>query len=68
MLNEEAEKRGRTPPPPPPMAGLESDPTEQDKMDCLEDQLMWADRNQLLHRFQQFFDAMPPSGWTRIAK
>lgn len=68
MLGEEAEKRGRTPPPPPPMAGLDHDPTEEDKMDCLEDQLIWADRNNLLHRIQQFFDAMPSSAWSRLEK
>jgi hypothetical protein len=68
MLGEEAEKRGKTPPPPPPMSGIEEDPTEQDKMDCLEDQLIWADRNNLLHRIQMFFDAMPSSAWTYFDK
>jgi len=28
----------------------------------------WADRNNLLHRIQMFFDAMPPSAWVRIEK
>jgi len=68
MLGEEAEKRGKTPPPPPPTAGLDHDPTEEEKLDCLEEQLIWADRNSLLHRIQQFFDAMPPSGWSRLEK
>ena len=62
MLEEEAEKRGKTPPPPPPTPGLEHDPNEQDMIDCLEEQIVWADRNNLLHRVQMFFDAMPPSG------
>lgn len=63
ILEEEAEKRGKTPPPPPVTHGLESDPTEQDKMDCLDEQTIWADRNNLLHRVQMFFQSMPPSGW-----
>lgn len=63
MLEEEAEKRGKTPPPPPPTPGLEHDPTDQDRMDRLDEQIVWADRNNLLHRIQMFFDAMPPSGW-----
>ena len=65
MLEEEAEKRGKTPPPSPITPGLESTPTEQDKMDCLDEQAIWADRNNLLHRVQMFFDALPPSGWVR---
>jgi len=65
MLEEEAEKRGKTPPPQPITYGLESTPSEQDKMDCLDAQAVWADRNNLLHRVQMFFDAMPPSGWVR---
>jgi hypothetical protein len=64
MLMEEAEKRGRTPPPPPLLHGLESDPTDADRMERLDEQVIWADHNQLLHRVQMFFDAMPPSGWT----
>ena len=32
------------------------------------DQVAWADRNSLLHRIQMFFQAMPPSGWTRLKK
>jgi hypothetical protein len=66
MLEEEAEKRGKSPPPPPLTHGLEHDPTEQEKMECLDEQAAWADRNNLLHRIQMFFDAMPSSGWTRI--
>ena len=65
MLAEEAEKRGRTPPPPPLWHGLEQDPTEQDRMDRLDEQVVWADRNNLLHRVQMFFDAMPPSAWMK---
>ena len=63
-LSEEAEKRGKTPPPPPIWHGLDQEPTEQDRMDRLDEQVVWADRNNLLHRVQMFFDAMPPSGWT----
>jgi len=33
------------------------------RMDRLDEQVIWADRNNLLHRIQMFFDAMPPSGW-----
>jgi hypothetical protein len=68
MLQEEAEKRGKTPPPPPPSSNIDHDPTEQDKMDCLDEQAIWADRNKLLHRMQMFFDTMPLSGWTRTKK
>jgi len=68
MLEEEAEKRGKTPPPPPLTHGLEHDPTEEEKMACLDEQVVWADRNNLLHRIQMFFDAMPPSGWNRSDK
>jgi hypothetical protein len=42
----------------------EQDPTEDDRMERLDEQVVWADRNNLLHRVQMFFDAMPPSGWT----
>lgn len=66
MLEEEAEKRGKTPPPPPLTFALDHDPTEQEKIDCLVKQIVWADRNMLLHRVQMFFDAMPPSCWNRI--
>jgi hypothetical protein len=63
-LQEEAEKRGRTPPPPPLLHGLEADPTtEEQRMERLDEQVIWADRNNLLHQIQMFFDAMPPSGW-----
>lgn len=64
MLVEEAEKRGKTPPPPPLWHGLEDDPSEDDRMERLDEQVVWADRNSLLHRIQMFFDAMPPSGWS----
>jgi hypothetical protein len=63
QLSEEAEKRGKTPPPPPLWHGLERDPTEEDRMDRLDEQVVWADRNNLLHRVQMFFDAMPSSAW-----
>ena len=62
-MTEEAEKRGRTPPPPPLWHGLDQDPTEEDRMERLDEQVVWADRNNLLHRVQMFFDAMPSSGW-----
>jgi hypothetical protein len=68
MLEEEAEKRGKTPPPPPLVHALDHDPTEEEKTDRLREQVAWADRNQLLHRIQMFFDAMPSSGWTRKSK
>jgi hypothetical protein len=68
MLEEEAEKRGKTPPPPPLLHGLESTPSLADKMERLDEQAAWAERNNLLHRIQMFFDAMPASGWTRKAK
>ena len=63
MLEEEAEKRGKTPPPPPLTHGLEHDPTEEEKLERLGEQVAWAERNNLLHRVQMFFDAMPASGW-----
>jgi hypothetical protein len=63
MLSEEAEKRGKTPPPAPLIHGLEADPTLDDRMERLDEQVAWADQNQLLHRVQMFFDAMPASGW-----
>jgi hypothetical protein len=63
MLSEEAEKRGRTPPPAPLVHGLEDEITDADRMERLDEQVIWADRNQLLHRVQMFFDAMPASGW-----
>jgi hypothetical protein len=64
MLAEEAEKRGKTPPPAPLVHGdLEADPTEESRMERLDQQVAWADHNQLLHRVQMFFDAMPSSGW-----
>jgi hypothetical protein len=65
MLEEEAERRGKTPPPPPLSYALDHLPTEADKIECLRSQLAWADRNNLLHRVQMFFDAMPPSAWNR---
>jgi hypothetical protein len=60
MLEEEAEKRGKTPPPPPLTHGLDHDPTEEEKVERLREQLNWADRNTLLHQIQMFFEAMPP--------
>ena len=68
MLEEEAEKRGKTPPPPPLIYGLEQDPTDDDRVERLREQVAWADRNNLLHRVQMFFDAMPSSGWNRRGK
>jgi hypothetical protein len=67
MLEEEAEKRGKTPPPPPLTHGLDHDPTVEDKVERLREQLNWADHNNLLHRIQMFFDAMPPSGWEKLS-
>ena len=64
QLSEEAEKRGKTPPPPPLWHGLDHEPTQDDRMERLDEQVVWADRNNLIHRVQMFFDAMPPSGWT----
>jgi hypothetical protein len=66
MLEEEAEKRGKTPPPPPLTHALDHDPTEEEKIERLAEQLQWADRNMLLHRIQMFFDAVPSSGWNRL--
>ena len=63
QLAEEAERRGKTPPPPPLVHGLEDIPTEQDRMERLDEQIVWADHNNLLHRVQMFFDAMPSSAW-----
>jgi hypothetical protein len=64
MLSEEAEKRGKSPPPTPLVhGGLEAEATEADRMDRLDEQVAWADHNQLLHKVQMFFDAMPGSGW-----
>jgi hypothetical protein len=68
MLVEEAEKRGRTPPPPPFTYSLDHEPTEADKVARLREQVAWADRNQLLHRVQMFFDALPSSGWNRTKR
>lgn len=68
MLEEEAERRGKTPPPPPLTYGLDHEPTEEDKIDRLREQVVWADRNNLLHRIQMFFDAMPSSGWNRLER
>ena len=66
MLQEEAEKRGRTPPPPPRSSALDHEPTLDDMVECLREQVAWADRNQLLHRIQDFFDHLPPSCWERF--
>jgi hypothetical protein len=65
MLEEEAEKRGKTPPPPPLVFDVEREVTDEDKTQRLREQVAWADRNNLLHRVQMFFEAMPPSGWER---
>ena len=67
ILEEEAEKRGKTPPPPPLTHGLEHDPTEEEKVERLREQLNWADRNTLLHQIQMFFEAMPPSAWEKLS-
>ena len=32
------------------------------------EQLAWADRNNLLHKVQMFFDAMPTSCWERLER
>ena len=66
QLAEEAERRGKTPPPPPLVHGIDDIPTEQDRMDSLDEQVVWADRNNLLHRVQMFFDAMPSSAWIKV--
>jgi hypothetical protein len=68
QLLEEAEKRGKTPPPPPLTFALDHEVTEEDKSERLREQVAWADRNNLLHRVQMFFEAMPSSSWTRKAK
>jgi hypothetical protein len=68
MLEEEAEKRGRTPPPPPLTYALDHEPTEDDKIERLKEQLAWADRNKLLHRVQMFFDEMPASAWNQLGR
>ena len=68
LLQEEAEKRGKTPPPAPLVHGLDSEPTEAERMERLDEQVAWADHNQLLHKVQMFFDAMPPSGWQEIER
>jgi len=65
MLEEEAERRGKTPPPPPMTHALDHEPTEDDKVERLREQVVWADRNNLLHRVQEFFDRMPTSCWVR---
>jgi hypothetical protein len=62
-LLEEAEKRGKTPPPAPLEHGLEADPTEDDRIERLDEQVIWADRNTLLHVVKTFLDAIPASGW-----
>ena len=68
MLEEEAEKRGKTAPPPPLTHGLEHELTEKDRLERLREQVSWADRNNLLHRIQMFFEAMPPSAWEKLSQ
>lgn len=68
LLEEEAERRGKTPPPPPMTHVLDHEPTVEDKMERLEEQVVWADRNNLLHRVQDFFERMPTSCWVRSGK
>ena len=65
MLVEEAERRGQTPPPAPLVFDVEREITDEDKTQRLREQVAWADRNNLLHRVQMFFEAMPASGWQR---
>ena len=66
MIEEEAERRGKTPPPPPLLHGFEEVLTAVDQMARFDAQVLWADRNNLLHRVQMFLDAMPPSGWLKL--
>lgn len=68
LLEEEAERRGKTPPPPPMTHVLDHEPTVEDRMERLEEQVVWADRNNLLHRVQDFFERMPTSCWVRSGK
>ncbi len=68
MLEEEAERRGKTPPPTPLVYGLEEEPDQADKIERLTEQLIWADRNNLLHRVQMFFDTLPTSAWVRLER
>lgn len=68
MLEEEAERRGKTPPPPPMTHALDHEPTDEDKLQRLREQVVWADRNSLLHQVQAFFERMPTSCWVRIKK
>ena len=63
VLDEEAERRGRTPPPTPLVDGLDHASTLEDRMRRLDEQVFWADRNALLHKVTAFFDALPPLGW-----
>lgn len=65
MLEEEAERRGKTPPPPPMTHVLDHEPTDEDRMERLQEQVVWADRNNLLHRVQEFFERMPTSCWVQ---
>ena len=63
VLAEEAERRGRSAPPAPVTHGLEFDLTAASKRQRLIEQIVWADRNNLLHKVQQVFDTIPTSGW-----
>jgi hypothetical protein len=47
---------------------LDHEPTEEDKMERLREQVVWADRNSLLHRVQEYFERMPTSCWHRADK
>ena len=50
-----------------PAATAEFSPKKDDRLQRLDEQVAWADRNYLLHRVQMFFDTMPSSAWTRKA-
>jgi hypothetical protein len=63
VLAEEAERRGRTAPPAPLTHGLEIEVTPENRRQRLIEQIVWADRNSLLHRVQQVLDTIPTSGW-----
>lgn len=62
-LAEEAERRGKSAPPGPLTHSLEFAITADSKRQRLIEQIVWADRNNLLHKVQQVFDTIPTSGW-----